>query len=60
MAHGRRRRSDGVGVLDPADPSLYILAEPKSRPKLGNWLLFTVLAGAAVALVLFVIETLIF
>jgi hypothetical protein len=37
-----------------------MLGEPKSRPKLGNWLVFTVLAGAALALVLFVIETLIF
>jgi hypothetical protein len=59
MAQGRRRRSQ-AGVLDPADPSVYMLGEPKSRPKLGNWLVFTVLAGAALALVLFVIETLIF
>jgi hypothetical protein len=59
MAQGRRRRSD-AGVLDPADPSVYMLGEPKSRPKLGNWLVFTVLAGAALALLLFVIETLIF
>jgi hypothetical protein len=59
MVQGRRRRSD-AGVFDPADPSIYMLGVPKSRPKLGNWLVFTVLAGAALALVLFGIETLIF
>jgi hypothetical protein len=37
-----------------------MLGVPKSRPKLGNWLVFTVLAGTALAFVLFVIEMLIF
>jgi hypothetical protein len=42
------------------DPSSYMLGLPRSHPKLGKWLVLTILTGTALALGLFGLETLIF
>jgi hypothetical protein len=59
MAH-RQRRSNHALFLDEADPSAYMIGLPKSRPKVGSWLVFTVVVGGALAFLLFAIEIFIF
>jgi hypothetical protein len=59
MAHGTRHRRQAT-FLDGTDPSSYMLGLPSSHPKFGNWFVFTILTGTALALALFVLEILIF
>jgi hypothetical protein len=59
MAHGTTHRRQAT-FLDGTDPSSYMLGLPRSHPNFGKWFVFAILTGTALALLLFVIETLIF
>jgi hypothetical protein len=59
MAHREKPRGE-TGFWNQADPSPYMLGVPKSHSKFGSWLVFTVVAGTALALLLFAIEIFIF
>ncbi len=54
MARGTRHANNG-NYFEQADPSVYMLGLPKSRPRLGKWGAVAILAGTilAVAVILF-------
>jgi hypothetical protein len=54
---GRRRQAD---YFDQIDPAVYMLALPKSHPRLGSWIILTILVGSILALFVVVIGNLIF
>jgi hypothetical protein len=45
--------------LDQADPSIYMLAEPAPRPRLGKWFVFAFFVGVVAALSIVAITNLI-
>lgn len=59
MPHGARHRRQ-MSLADQADGSDYMLALPKSRPRLGNWLMFAILTGMVLALALVALGNVIF
>jgi hypothetical protein len=49
-----------ASVLDETDRSIYVQEEPQSRPRLGNWFVFAILAGTILAFVVVALGGLIF
>jgi hypothetical protein len=46
--------------LGATDPSAYMLGLPESHPRLGRWLVLTIVAGTILALAVFALENEIF
>jgi hypothetical protein len=56
MAHVQRRRGRAE-FFNQEDASVYMLGVRKSHAGLAKWFVLTVLAGSALALLLFVVAT---
>ena len=59
MAH-RTKQRHGANHVDQSDLPTHMLGLATSRAPLRNWFVFTILTGAVLALVLFVLGNLIF
>jgi hypothetical protein len=59
MAH-RTKQRHGANHVEQTDLPMHMLGVATSRAPLRNWFVFTILTGAVLALVLFVLGNLIF